>query len=153
MTGITIKRTTSGDADFIVLIQMLDHELWNELEEDQATYDQHNKVPGINTAIVVYDNNTPVACGCYKPYNSHTAEIKRMYVKKDFRGKGYSKKVLAALETWAIENGFTQALLETSIHFDVAQTLYTSNGYHVIDNYPPYTGLPESVCMQKQLIQ
>ena len=43
----TIKRTTANDKDFQWLIKQLDNELWNELKEDQATYDQYNKVPDI----------------------------------------------------------------------------------------------------------
>ena len=51
---LTIKRTNSGDADFQLLIMHLDHELWNELKDDQATYDQFNKVPDLDTALVIY---------------------------------------------------------------------------------------------------
>jgi hypothetical protein len=147
----TIKRTTANDKDFQWLIKQLDNELWNELKEDQATYDQYNKVPDINTAVVVYINAQPVASGCFKKYSADTVEIKRMFVEKQFRGKGISKIVLTELECWAIESGFKFALLETSIHFKTATTLYTSAGYKIIPNYDQYAGLQESVCMKKEL--
>ncbi len=147
----TIKRTTANDKDFQWLIKQLDNELWNELKEDQATYDQYNKVPDINTAVVVYINDQPVASGCFKKYNADTVEIKRMFVEKQFRGKGISKIVLTELEYWAIESGFKFSLLETSIHFKTATTLYTSAGYKIIPNYDQYAGLQESVCMKKEL--
>ena len=51
---VKIKRTRSSDVDFQTLTEQLDGDLWNELEEDQATYDQYNKVPGLNTVIVIY---------------------------------------------------------------------------------------------------
>ncbi|MBP6025164.1 nitrate reductase associated protein [Ferruginibacter sp.] len=146
-----IKRTTANDKDFQWLIKQLDNELWNELKEDQATYDQYNKVPDINTAVVVYINAQPVASGCFKKYNADTVEIKRMFVEKKFRGKGISKIVLTELECWAIESGFKFALLETSIHFKTATTLYTSAGYKIIPNYDQYAVLQESVCMKKEL--
>ena len=41
----TIERTTSEGKDFQYLARQLDTELWDELHEDQATYDQYNKVP------------------------------------------------------------------------------------------------------------
>jgi putative acetyltransferase len=88
--NLFIKRTTAGDPDFQKLILQLDHELWNELEEDQATYDQYNKVPDIKTALLLYVNNEPVACGCFKEYDAAMVEIKRMFVKKEFRGQGAS---------------------------------------------------------------
>ena len=146
-----IKRTDSSDSDFQMLVASLDHELWHELKEDQATYDQHNKVPDLKTVLIAYDNNQPVACGCFKEFDSDTVEIKRMFVQKAWRGKGLSKKILQGLEEWAMEKGFNSAVLETSIHFETARRLYQTNGYNIIPNYPPYTDLPESVCMKKEL--
>lgn len=146
-----IKRTTSNDKDFQLLIQKLDHELWNELQEDQAQYDQYNKVPDLNTVVVVYVNKQPAASGCFKKYNADTVEVKRMYVVKEHRGTGLSKAVLAELEDWAVEEGFKYAILETSIHFIPATTLYKKAGYQIIPNYDQYEGLEESVCMKKEL--
>lgn len=147
----TTKRTTSNDKDFQSLIKQLDHELWNELQEDQATYDQYNKVPDLNTVVLVYVNDQPAASGCFKKYNTDTVEVKRMFVVKEHRGKGLSKTILAELEAWAAEEGFKYAILETSIHFIPATTLYKKSGYQIIPNYDQYEGLEESVCMQKEL--
>ncbi|HEY2726231.1 MAG TPA: GNAT family N-acetyltransferase [Parafilimonas sp.] len=130
---------------------MLDYELWVELKEDQSTYDQYNKVQNISTAIIIYDEEKPIACGCFKEHDDKTIEIKRMFVDKVYRGKGISKLVLNELEKWAIEKGFRYSILETSIRFDVAKSLYRNAGYFVIDNYDQYKGLEESVCMKKKL--
>jgi len=148
-----IQRTTSSDNDFQLLVSHLDHELWNELNEDQATYDQYNKVPDLSTVLVAYQEGQPIACGCFKPVDEHTVEIKRMFVEKHWRGKGLSKLILHALEQWAIELGFKNAILETSIHFNIARSLYATSGYTIISNYPPYEGLTESICMKKTLPQ
>jgi putative acetyltransferase len=148
---IVIKRTNSNDPDFQLLVSHLDHELWNELKEDQSTYDQYNKVPDLPTVVVIYIDEKPVASGCYKQYDDNTVEIKRMFVEKDYRGKGISKLILIEVERWAIESGFRFAILETSIHFKAAQSLYTKAGYNIIENYDQYAGLEESVCMKKEL--
>jgi hypothetical protein len=150
--GLSIKRTHGSDPDFQLLISHLDRELWDELKEDQATYDQYNKVPDIKTAIVVYHNSIPVASGCFKKFTDDTAEIKRMFVEKECRGKGISKTVLNELEKWAGESGFTNAVLETSVHFKIAKSLYENAGYKIIPNYGQYKDLPDSVCMKKELI-
>lgn len=149
---ITIKRTTSHDPGFQQLIAALDHELWNELNEDQSTYDQYNKVSDLQTVLVLYVNDTPVASGCIKKYDKHTVEIKRMFVVKEHRGKGLSSRILKELENWATELGFRYAILETSVHFIPARSLYSNAGYIIIDNYDQYAGLEESVCMKKELI-
>ena len=47
-----VKRTAADDKDFQFLVTCLDHELWDELEEDQATYDPHNKLPGIKNSCL-----------------------------------------------------------------------------------------------------
>jgi putative acetyltransferase len=151
-TQLTIKRTNSNDSDFQQLISRLDNELWNELKEDQATYDQYNKVPDINTAIVLYEDEKPAASGCFKKYNENTVEIKRMFVEKNYRGKGLSKLILKELENWAMESGFQYAILETSVRFKTACSLYMNAGYIVIENYDQYKGLEESVCMKKNLV-
>ena len=152
-TAVFIKRTNSSDPDFQLLITHLDHELWNELKEDQATYDQYNKVPDIKTAVVLYANGKPVACGCFKEYNKVTAEIKRMFVAKEYRGQGLSIQVLDELENWAKESGFRYTILETSVHFQAAKALYTGAGYHIIENYDQYKDLADSVCMKKKLFE
>lgn len=147
---LVIKRTNSIDPDFQQLVLRLDNELWNELKEDQATYDQYNNVPGLDTVIVIYCDKRPVAIGCFKKYSGDTVEIKRMFVEKEHRGKGFSKLVLNELEKWAEESGFSHAMLETSVHFKAARNLYLKAGYAIIENYDQYKGLDESVCMKKQ---
>ncbi|MEO7982743.1 MAG: GNAT family N-acetyltransferase [Bacteroidota bacterium] len=148
---VTIKRTNSTDEGFQRLIGALDHELWNELQEDQAKYDQYNKVPDLNTVLVLYVNEIPTASGCIKKYDESTVEVKRMFVEKEHRGKGLSLMILDELEKWALELGFQYAILETSIHFIPARGLYTNAGYKVIPNYDQYAGLEDSVCMKKAL--
>ncbi len=151
MQQFQLKRTTTANKDFCSLVSLLDHELWQELKEDQGTYDHFNKVPDIKTAVLVYADNIPVACGCFKEFNADTIEIKRMFVNKDLRGKGLSKMVLNELEAWAKELGYCYAVLETGIRLLTAQNLYESNAYKPIHNYPPYESLTDSVCMKKNL--
>jgi putative acetyltransferase len=149
--AVIIKRTNSTDRDFQLLVSHLDHELWVELKEDQSTYDQYNKVPDLATVVLIYSHEKPVACGCFKKYSNDTVEIKRMFVEKQYRGKGISKMLLEELEKWAKESGFALAVLETSIRFEAARRLYSNAGYAIIDNYDQYVGLKESVCMRKKL--
>lgn len=151
MKQFSVLRTTTDNHDFLFLVKKLDRELFDELKEDQATYDPLNNVSGNATAIVIYHNQRPVASGCFKQHPGSTVEIKRMFVEKEFRGKGLSKLVLGELENWAKEKDYTRAILETSIRFKPARGLYASAGYKITPNYPPYVGLEESVCMEKHL--
>jgi len=149
---LTIKRTTGSDPDFEFLIRQLDNELWNEMSEVQATYDQFNKVPDIDTVLLIYRNGNVIACGCFKKYGNDTVEIKRMFTVKDERGKGVAAKVLNELEKWAAELNYRYAILETGIKLLSAVRLYNKSGYTVTENYDQYIGLEQSVCMKKELI-
>ena len=59
-----------------------------------------------------------VACGMVltaqaRPYLKHQqyANIRFLYTKPEYRGKGINAKIIAALKTWANENGLTEVRL------------------------------------------
>jgi GNAT superfamily N-acetyltransferase len=59
--------------------------------------------------------------------------------------------VLAALESWARELGFSQTVLETGSRQTEAVAMYDRNGYSRIPNYGQYIGVTNSICFAKQL--
>lgn len=150
---IQIKRTNSNDIDFKYLIKSLDYELSETYGEEQKTYNEFNIVEENDTVVLVYQNVTPVGCGCFRKYTNDTIEIKRMFVQNDFRGNGISKLILKELESWAIEMGYKESILETGIYQKSALGLYSKNGYMRTDNYGQYTGIQTSICMKKNLIK
>ena len=149
--NIILKRTNNSDPDFKLLISLLDQYLAEQNGDAHAFYAPNNKLDHLDTAIIAYRDNVPIGCGCFKKFDEESVEIKRMYVDVSARGKGIATKVLDKLEKWAKEMGFTYAVLETGVKFDDALGLYKKWGYHVIDNYGPYAGVDNSVCLQKIL--
>jgi len=152
MDIITTKRTKSSDQDFGFLVAKLDLDLNKRYNKAQVEYDKYNKIDLIETVIVAYINNTPVGCGCFKPFDNNTIEIKRMFVQADYRGKGISKVILGKLEDWAIELGYTKSVLETGKGQPEAIGLYTKLGYSLIENFGQYADMPNSVCFEKRLM-
>lgn len=144
-------RTANTHPDFIALTQLLDNELASRYGTLQKQYDGHNIISPIETAIVGYVENQPVACGCFKSLDKEQVEIKRMFVSSLFRRKGYSRALLEALEAWAISLGYQEAVLETGIGQPEAIALYTKMNYTIIPNYGVYVGMKNSVCMHKIL--
>ena len=144
-----IERTGNTHPDFIQLIQRLDADLRGRYGEQQAKFDPHNQIDPIETAIVGYIASRPAACGCFKTIDDQTIEIKRMYVGEEYRRRGLSVLVLAALEKWGAELGFSRAILETGDRQIEAIGLYTRCGYHIIDNYGPYVDFEKSICYEK----
>lgn len=148
-----IQYTNGNSQDFIRLCQLLDESL-NELvggEEQRKEYNQYNKLDHIHDVILICENDTPVACGAFKYYEEGVAEVKRVFVRKEFRGQGISKLVMQQLEEKAREQGFDSLILETGKPLAAAIGLYSSLGYQVIDNYGQYKNLPLSVCMLKDI--
>jgi putative acetyltransferase len=144
-------KLSNTHADFCALTQALDTELNARYGKTQALYDQHNVIDPIETALVGYEDNLPVACGCFKKIDDATVEIKRMFVAPYYRRRGFSSQILGELEAWAAELGFSEARLETGKAQPEAIALYAKMGYAVIPNYGPYVGMENSVCMHKVL--
>lgn len=149
---ILVKRTNSNNPDFEKLIAELDKDLWTMNYSNQGEYDKHNIIENLPTVVIVYDGDTAVGCGCFKKFDETSAEVKRMYVAKDSRGKGVSRMILSELEAWAKETGYPKTILETGTAQIEAIGLYKNSGYIIIENYGPYTGLSDSICFGKNLI-
>lgn len=148
---MTIIRTTSNNNDFKQLIQLLDADLNGRYGNLQKVYNRYNTMDFIETIVLAYVDQIPVGCGGFKKYNDETVEIKRMYVKPEYRGKGIASKILQELENWAIEFGYIKSILETGKKQEEAISLYQKKGYELIENYGQYKDMPTSVCFEKQL--
>jgi putative acetyltransferase len=148
---LRLVRTTSEDADFRMLVQLLDRDLAQRDGDDNAFYAQYNKIDLIKHAVVAYAGDEPVGCGAFKEYASDAVEIKRMFVQPAHRQQGVAQAVLAELERWAAELGYASGVLETGKRQPEAIGLYQRCGYALTANYGQYVGVENSVCMQKSL--
>jgi GNAT superfamily N-acetyltransferase len=146
-----IVRTNSNNPDFLSLVVELDKDLRSRYKELQDTYSQYNKVPNLPTVVVAYEKEIPVGCGCFKPFDDNSVEIKRMFVAESHRGTGVAASILKELEKWAREFGYTQTVLETGTLQYEAIRFYQREGYIVTENYGQYIGMETSMCMKKQL--
>ncbi|MBP6377847.1 MAG: GNAT family N-acetyltransferase [Kaistella sp.] len=147
---VKLLRTNSENQDFIQLVKMLDEYLAYVDGDDHAFYDQFNKIDSLQHCIVLFEEENPVGCGAIKGYDGETAEIKRMFVIPEFRGKGYATAILNELEQWAEELQFKKVILETGTGQKEAIKLYTKT-YQQIENYGQYKDVETSVCFSKQL--
>lgn len=145
-------RTTSDHPNFRSMVHALDEDLNLRNGDIQRQYDQYNKIDKIRHAIVIYLEDKPVGCGCFKRFDDHTVEMKRMFVLPELRGKQLAARMLQELEKWAVEEGNTAAVLETGRRQVEAQRLYAIAGYFKTENYGQYVGMEDSLCYRKELI-
>jgi putative acetyltransferase len=80
-----------------------------------------------------------------------TAEIKRMFVRADVRGRGVAQAVLARLEQEARGFGYSRLVLETGDKQFAAIRLYERAGYVRIPCYGEYAGRSFSICYGRDL--
>jgi putative acetyltransferase len=93
-----------------------------------------------------------VACGAFRPLEGHVAEVKRMFVVPEYRGRGYSKAILTELERLARQHGYAAVRLETAERQPEAIHLYQRSGYQRIPNFGIYSNSKRSVCFEKRLL-
>ena len=147
----TIHRTDSHNRDFRTLIRQLDLDLKERYGALQNDYDKYNKIESLETVVIAVADGKAIGCGCFKEFDGHSVEVKRMFVAPEARGKGVGARILAELETWAAERGYKRAVLETGKNQPEAITLYRKSGYAVVENYGQYAGFEMSVCFAKEI--
>lgn len=148
---IHVLRTTSENPDFISLVRMLDTDLAARDGADHSFYSQFNTIATIRHAVVVYLQTQPVGCGAIKPFDPRCMEVKRMYVRPEFRSQRIAQQILTQLEAWARELNYVRCVLETGKRQPEAIQLYKKAGYQPIPNYGQYIGIENSVCFEKML--
>lgn len=86
--------------------------------------------------FIAWKGHQPVACGGFKQLDDDgLAEIKRIYVIPKYRSRGIASDLLRFVEARAREAGYTRLRLQHGADQPHALALYTSAGYHAIDDY------------------
>ncbi|MBO9617300.1 MAG: GNAT family N-acetyltransferase [Dyadobacter sp.] len=145
-------RTTSDSPDFQNLTSDLDDELCRIYNTNKEDYEEYNRITGLPTVILAYENDTAIACGCFKQFDAHRIELKRMFVKPEFRGKGIASIMVDELERWGKELGYGTMILETGKGQPDAIALYRKLGYDDIPHFGEFPEESRSVCLGKGLI-
>ncbi|GAA3059451.1 GNAT family N-acetyltransferase [Streptomyces glomeratus] len=115
--------------------------------------------PPAGLYLIAYDEwERPVATGGWRGqeqndegYLDGDAEVKRMFVIAEMRGRGLARRILAALEEDARAAGRTRMVLETGTKQPEAVALYTSSGYEPCAKFGYYRFHDLSLCFAKPL--
>jgi GNAT superfamily N-acetyltransferase len=98
--------------------------------------------------LVARSVSDPVGCAGLRRLGDDTAEVERLYVRPEYRGRGISRLLLAGVEDLARRRGFAVARLEAG-DLRVAG-LYASSGYVRIAPFGRHPA--RSVCFEKSLL-
>ncbi|HEX8598502.1 MAG TPA: GNAT family N-acetyltransferase [Chloroflexia bacterium] len=147
-----ITRERPDTADAVALINELDAQLESLYpSENHHGFSVEKLVAEDVPFFVLCYQGTPAGCGGIKMFGTEYGEIKRMYVRPQFRGLGFGKLMLNHLSDYALACGVNLLRLETGIHQHEAIALYERMGFKRIPPFGEYTEDPLSLCYGKQI--
>ena len=79
--------------------------------------------------FVLEDEGHLVGCGGFAPVSDKIAELQKLYVTKNSRGKGYSSRLIKRIFQEACLAGYEQLYLETSTELVTAVAIYQHYGF------------------------
>jgi GNAT superfamily N-acetyltransferase len=153
--SFTITATSPDAPDAIILIG----ELETQLDPLYPRASRH----GLSVAqlldqgvafFLIRSEGEPVGCGGVKLVGADDGdygEVKRMYVRPPFRGRGLAREILDHLALYALAQGVTLLRLETGIHQHDAIALYERWGFTRISPFGEYKEDPLSLFFEKRI--
>lgn len=132
---ITITEERPDTTDSIQLIDELEATLAPYYpDESRHGYDVGKLLRESVVFFVVRQEGTLAGCGGVQLFGSAYAELKRMYVRPQFRGMGLGKLLVNHLAAYSQQHGVTVLRLETGIHQEAA---IASQGMIIHDTHDP----------------
>lgn len=101
--------------------------------------------------FVVRSDGVAAGCGGIQFFEDEFGELKRMYVRPQFRGLGLAKGLLNHLQEFARERGVGKLRLETGVYQMEAIALYEKFGFYQIPPFGEYTPDSLSRCYEKRI--
>lgn len=160
MGPVEIRKTRYDAPDAMKLNDLVQLEYVQRYGDGDLTHmDAAHFEPPQGLYLLVYDGDgVPLASGGWRAqdaspegFEDGDAEIKRMFVVPEARGRGLARKLLAELEASAAAAGRIRMVLETGLKQPEAIALYESCGYRPVPKFGFYRDHELSVCLGKPL--
>ena len=119
------------DADVLALFSEHDDFMLDFLGEDSVFYTRYSAAENIEAVWAAYENGLPVGCIAYRTKEAGTGEVKRLFIRPAYRGRGLSKELLNTLERYAKKQGCRRLYLDTRITLEPAVSLYRGLGFQI----------------------
>lgn len=146
---ITPERPDSPDAQALIA------ELQASLaplypSENQFGYSVEKLVRQRVAFFVIRADDAPAACGGVQLFGTEYGEVKRMFVRPQFRGMGLGRLMLAQLEAHARTHGVPLLRLETGTFQTEALGLYEQYGFYPVGPFGDYRETPFNLYFEKR---
>ena len=111
---------------------------FQDFDEEVATL-PGDYAPPRGALLLAWVDGSPAGCCALRPLDTsdypNAAEMKRLYVRKAFRGFGLGRHLAEAALDAARQAGYASVLLDTLDDMEAARALYADLGFEEI---PPY---------------
>ncbi|GGJ76418.1 N-acetyltransferase [Pilimelia anulata] len=134
---IAVRPYLHADSRFLIEATMADLRVRYDGDGDSTPVDPAEFEAPRGAFLVGYLDDTPVASAGWRSHGDD-AELKRMYTAEAVRGRGFARRILAAVEDSARAAGRRRLILETGLRQPEAIALYESAGYAPIDGFGFY---------------
>lgn len=139
-------------ADAMLLIEELEAYLAPQYPvESRHGYDVAKLIRQQVAFFVMRQDEVPAGCGGVQLFGTEYGEVKRMYVRPQFRGLGLAKLMLNRLAEHALQHGVPLLRLETGIYQTEAIGLYERWGFQRIPPFGEYKVDPLSIFYEKRI--
>lgn len=102
------------------------------LGDDKKYYTRYSENENIENVWVVVVDDIPAGCIAYRQKADGVGEVKRMFIKEEYRGRGIAKELLKTVEDHAKEQGCHTLFLDTRITLEPAVSLYRAFGFDIV---------------------
>ncbi|CAG5003425.1 hypothetical protein DYBT9275_03150 [Dyadobacter sp. CECT 9275] len=133
--GLVLFKAYITSLDFDLSFQNIDQEL-------QILPEMYGAPTGA-LLLVVYDNQYIGVAGIRRIENEFTCEVKRMYIRPEYQGKGMGKELMSKIMEVAREMNYRKIKLDThAVKMPHAVKLYEASGFRQVApyNYNPHPG-------------
>jgi|SRR4030095_181900 putative acetyltransferase len=150
---ISIVSERPDSVDAVQLISELDAHLTahDYPQESRHAFSIDKLIREEVALFVMRIEGQPAGCGGIKLFGTEYGEVKRMYVRPVFRGRGLGRQLLKRLAEYAREQGVSLLRLETGIHQTEAIMLYERYGFQRRSPFGEYKDDPMSIYFEKRI--
>jgi putative acetyltransferase len=141
-SGYLVVRTaeSSGDLD---AVRELWREYWKSIDlpdEFQGFGEELKGLPGAYGAdggalLIAWSENTPAGTIALRRLNDRAGEVKRLYLRPAFRGRGLGRHLLEIVIDRARAIGYQAIYADTLPGMTEALSLYARMGFETVDAY------------------
>lgn len=142
---MTITRLPVGHPDAVVVLREYFDDVASRYYGRQATAEEIDSAlaedpsddldPPTGLFLVARESGAVVGCAGVRVIDATTAELTRMYVRAQARGRGWGAGLLAAAEDAAHRAGARVMRLDTRSDLVEARALYARHGYQEVKPY------------------